>query len=364
MCWWCLCCFCYSQQQQQVVSSSPLYLRSLIDLPAPPPPSCFYKWEKETIAYLNSAYRDFNDMVSQGYSTISDYNTLFSSLLNINQHSTVIRLAQNLDLESVTPDINTWLILITCYAKNGHISSAFSLFSKIINAGYRPSSSNMNDLFCCLLAPGHVYQAMLLHNYILLKGGFRLSYNTYHHLVGSLCEIGETKRAIHLFRKIEMDLNGLHEYQLEHFYSYIIRRLCKDRLVHQAYDFYSEMTAKNISCGSTIYRNLIYGYCIVGQFKQAIAFFRQFGPEPPLYILPCPSFNLALASAFVTDGEVKDAKSAVAVMVKHGVKPNVASYHSIIDELYKGQRVGKIAKTVETLLLNKLSIGQPYYIYS
>lgn len=51
-------------------------------------------------------------------------------------------------------------------------------------------------------------------------------------------------------------------------------------------------------------------------------------------------------------------------MVKHGVKPNVASYHSIIDELYKGQRVSKIAKIVETLLLNKLSIGQPYYIYS
>lgn len=130
-------------------------------------------------------------MVSQGYSTISDYyNTLFSSLLNINQHSTVLRLAQN--LESVIPDNNTWLMLITCYAKNGHISSAFSLFSKIINAGYRPSSSNMNDLFCCLLAPGHISKAMLLHNYIFLKGGFRLSCNTYHHLVGSLCEIGET----------------------------------------------------------------------------------------------------------------------------------------------------------------------------
>jgi len=96
---------------------------------------------------ISSAYCDFNDMLRQGYSTISDYNSLFSSLLNINQHSIVLRLAQN--LESVTQDINTWLILITCYAKNGHISSALSLFSKIINAGYRPSSSNMNDLFCC-----------------------------------------------------------------------------------------------------------------------------------------------------------------------------------------------------------------------
>jgi len=135
-----------------------------------------------------------------------------------------------------------------------------------------------------------------------------------------------------------MDLNALHEYELERFYRNIIRRLCKERLVHQAYDFYSEMTAKNISCGSTIYRNLIYGYCIVGQFKQAIAFFGQLEPEPaPLYILPCPSFNVALTSALVTDGEVKDAK---------------------------GQRVSKIAKIVETLLLNKLSIGQPYYIYS
>jgi len=41
-------------------------------------------------------------------------------------------------------------------------------------------------------------------------------------------------------------------------------------------------------------------------------------------------------------------------MVKHRVKPNVASYHSVIDELYKGQRVSKIAKIVETLLSKKL----------
>jgi len=241
-----------------------------IDLPPPP---CFYKWEKKTIAYINSATRDFNHMLSQGYSTISDYNNLFSSLLSINQHNIVLRLAQDLEQSVITPDINTWLILITCYAKNGHISSAFSLFCKIINAGYRPTSSNMNDLFRCLLAPGHIYKALLLHNYIFLKGGFRLSCYTYHRLVSGLCEIGETKRAIHLFRQIETDHNGLDDYQLEQFYRNIIDRLCKDRLVHQAYGCYSEMIAKNISCGSAIYRRLIYGYCIVGQFKQAIAFF-------------------------------------------------------------------------------------------
>lgn len=169
-----------SKNTNKLFPRRPYTCDPFIDMPPLPRPPCYYKCVKETIAYINSATRDFDDMLSRGYSTISDYNALFSSLLNIHQHSTVLRLAkqfesQDPNLHPVTPDINTWLILISCHAKNGHISSAFSLFRKIINAGHRPSSSDMYDLFCCLLAPGHIYKAMLLHNYIFLKGGFRLS---------------------------------------------------------------------------------------------------------------------------------------------------------------------------------------------
>ncbi|PNX56703.1 pentatricopeptide repeat-containing protein, partial [Trifolium pratense] len=43
------------------------------------------------------------------------------------------------------------------------------------------------------------------------------------------------------------------------------------------------------------------------------------------------------------EGEVKDAKSVVAVMIKGGIRPTLASYLSVKDELYKSGRVNKIA---------------------
>jgi len=78
---------------------------------------------------VNLAINRFISML--GRCPISDFNSLFSSLLDIHQHRTVLELAKKFesqppDSHYVVPDIDTWLILFTCHARLGNFSSAFS----------------------------------------------------------------------------------------------------------------------------------------------------------------------------------------------------------------------------------------------
>jgi hypothetical protein len=45
-------------------------------------------------------------------------------------------------------------------------------------------------------------------------------------------------------------------------------------------------------------------------------------------------------------------------MVKGGARPNLASYHLVTSELYKGERVNEIVETVERLVFY-----QPTFIF-
>jgi len=228
---------------------------------------------------------------------------------------------------------------------------------------------------------------MLFYHYIILKG-FPLDRDSYHILIRGLCRhSGETQRAMKLLREVlllqpqieteEFDFRAI-------LYNKIILRLCKDRLVHQAYDLYSEMIVKKIKPDFVTHQHLLYGYCVVGQFKQAIWFNRELGKpisnDPTIGLLSLTKIlERALASLhsskyippniyalnLVTEQEVKDAKTVVAVMVKSGIQPIFASYHSVTNELYKRGRVDQIAKKVEILLLHQSTLelyySDPYW---
>ncbi|MCI21885.1 pentatricopeptide repeat-containing protein [Trifolium medium] len=94
------------------------------------------------------------------------------------------------------------------------------------------------------------------------------------------------------------------------------------------------MVVKNIDHDSSIYEHLTFGHCLVGQFKQAIALFREYKVETGKEKRNLSGYGVR---TLVTEGEVKAAKCAAAVMIICGVKPIVASHRSVIDELYKGE---------------------------
>jgi pentatricopeptide repeat domain-containing protein 1 len=166
------------------------------------------------------------------------------------------------DQIQVFPDIDTWKILITCHSRKCNMASAFSLFDKLIESGHHPSTPTLNDLFHGLFLQGEIHKALPFYNDVLLKG-FKLDETSYDFLISGLCKIGETEKAIELLRQAQID-GGYIDFYVKSFYNAIIFRLCKDRLVNQAYDLYSEIIVKKITPCVVTYHNLIYGYCTEG----------------------------------------------------------------------------------------------------
>ncbi|PNY13635.1 pentatricopeptide repeat-containing protein, partial [Trifolium pratense] len=251
----------------------------------------------------------------------------------------------------VVPDIHTWSILIQCHSRQGNMSSAISLFHKIIDSGHHPTTQTLNDLLDGFCRIHDIHAAMLFYNDIIRKNStnFVLNYHSYLILIDELCDCGETQIAVELLRHaLQIDKEPKDGgFSLTCCFNSILFRLCKDRLLSKAYDLCSEMIhVNNIKPDGTTYVNLIYGHCIFSQFKQALALFRQ--AETSTYLYPTPH-------TLVTEQEVKSAKSAAALMIKGGVKPNAASYHSVIGRLYKGGStsvvMNKIALKVEELVL-------------
>ncbi|XP_024630781.1 pentatricopeptide repeat-containing protein At1g12620 [Medicago truncatula] len=286
---------------------------------------------------------------------ISNYNFVLESLVKVGSYPTVFSLFNKLD-ES-TQDIHTWAILIKCHSVDGNMSSAISLFHKIIDTGHHPTAGTLYSLLYGFCDRHQIHKAMHFYNYIILKKGFQLDHKCYLVLIKGLCKIGETHTAIQLLRRaLQTDEEG---------------------------DF---TLLRPDSC---TYSHLVYGYCILGQFKQAIDFFielealRTGSPTHPptlvtaerdvksaigqfkealdLLIIELEASRTAASPTpptLVTERDVKSARSVAAVMIKGGVKPNVACYRSVYDGLYKGQGgsksnlMNKIEKKVKKLLLS------------
>jgi len=177
----------------------------------------------------------------------------------------------------VVQNIDTWTILLQSHrVEGGNISSDFSLFRKIINTGHRPSTSILNDLLSTLRYRGHIRKALVFYNYITLKG-FQLNSDCYYILIIGLCKTGDhTQLSIPLLRRLPHDFDI---YSLTDLHNSVIHRLCSDKLVNQAYALCYEMFVRKIKPDVVTYRHLIYVHCITGQFKQAIALFKELEPS-------------------------------------------------------------------------------------
>jgi pentatricopeptide repeat protein len=196
----------------------------------------------ETFDTLSSGVSCFNIMLSQGVASISDYNFIFENLAKIGSYNTVLSLFKKLDestqfsrhhLRSVSPDIHTWAILISCHSTIGNMSSAISLFHKIIDTGHHPTPDTLYNLLEGFCRKHEIHKAMHFYNDIILKKGFQFDDNCYLILIKELCEIGETHVAIQLLRHaLQIDKKPADGgFTLTCLYNIIIFRLCKDRLV-------------------------------------------------------------------------------------------------------------------------------------
>ncbi|KEH41773.1 pentatricopeptide repeat-containing protein At1g12620 [Medicago truncatula] len=307
----------------------------------------------------DEAVKFFKNMLSMGVCVISLYNHVLSKLAKMHSFDTIFILVKELDDElskfdgpvRPDPDTHTFIILIQCHSLRGNMSSALYLFNKIIDSGHYPTAETLNALLEGFCLRSQIDKAMPFYNDIILKKGYPLDHRSYNILVDGLCEIGETQLAINMLRQallIEREPEDTCV-SLTSCYNSIIFRLSKERLVNQAYALYVEMIFNNILLNPITYANLIYGYCIIGHFKLAVELLKEL---------------LHLYQTLVTEQEVKSVKSAATLVIKAGVKPNVACYQPVMCQLYKRRSrrfvMNKIAEQVK-IFENAKHYLDPYY---
>ncbi|KAK2423028.1 putative pentatricopeptide repeat-containing protein, mitochondrial [Trifolium repens] len=168
----------------------------------------------------------FNQLLHQNPTPpIFHFNKILGSLVKANHYYTVVSLHHQIELNGISSSLVTSNILINCFSQLGLNSLSFSVFAKILKKDYHPDEVTLTTL---------------------IKG---------------LClKVGETSAALQLMKQVDGNLVQLDVVMR----NTVIDSMCKDKLVDDAFDLYSEMVAKRISPNFITYSTLISGFCIVG----------------------------------------------------------------------------------------------------
>ncbi|XP_057426690.1 putative pentatricopeptide repeat-containing protein At1g12700, mitochondrial [Lotus japonicus] len=273
-----------------------------------------------------NAVSSFHNMLSMRPAPpITQFNNILGSLVRMNHYPTAVSLSQQLELKGIAPDIATLTILINCFCHLGRMNYAFSVLGKILKRAYQPDTTALTTLMKGLCLNGEIRSAINFHDDVKAKG-FQFQVDrvsvTYRFLINELCEVGETGAALQLLRQIEEEHTDVQMYNT------IIKSMCEDKCVSDAYDLYNEMLLKRISPDVFTYNTLIYGFCAGGQLRKAVGFFNVMKMEN---IKPDVSTFDPLIHALCKERKVKQANSVVAAMIKASVEPNVFIYNTLID---------------------------------
>uniref|UniRef100_A0A6N2LSL3 Pentacotripeptide-repeat region of PRORP domain-containing protein n=1 Tax=Salix viminalis TaxID=40686 RepID=A0A6N2LSL3_SALVM len=139
--------------------------------------------------------------------------------------------SKQMELAGLSPDNYALNILINCFSNLLHVDLGFSVSAKIIKLGLQPDVVTFNTLINGLCKVGKTSQALDFFDDLVARG-YRPDVHTYStvmnglsaRLLGKMAEAG-----------CQPDLVT---------YNTIVDRLCKDRLVNEALDIFSEMKAK------------------------------------------------------------------------------------------------------------------------
>jgi pentatricopeptide repeat domain-containing protein 1/leucine-rich PPR motif-containing protein len=221
--------------------------------------------------------------------SIVQFGKILTSLIKMKNYPTAIVTATS--VTSIFP----FNIMINCYCHVGHI-----ILAKNFKLGFHPDTVTFSTLIEDLCLKGHIHKALHFHDQLIAQG-FHLNQVSYGILINGLCKLGETRAAMQLLRQME---GTLHKPNVV-MYNTIIDRMFKDKLLSDAKDLYSEMTIKGVSSDVVTYTSLIYGFCIVGQLKEAIGLLNEMVVSRKLngdvYIIS------VLLDALCKEGNVKQA---------------------------------------------------------
>ncbi|KAB2623049.1 pentatricopeptide repeat-containing protein [Pyrus ussuriensis x Pyrus communis] len=216
-------------------------------------------------------------------------------------------------------------VLIRKYCQNGLWNVALEELGRLKDIGYKPTQATYNALVLVVLEADKLDTAHLVH-VEMLDSGFKMdeyTFGSFGSFVHTLCKAGRWKEALALVEKEEFVPNTI-------LYTNMISGLCEASHFEEAKDFLNRMR---------------YGFCKYGKLDEAQEVFAKMseqGYSPNVYTYS------SLIDRLFKDKRLDLASKVLSKMLEHSCAPNVVIYTEMIDALCK---VGKTDEAYKLMLM-------------
>ncbi|PKA45651.1 Pentatricopeptide repeat-containing protein [Apostasia shenzhenica] len=246
---------------------------------------------------LDDALRAFRSSPS-----CSSLNSLLFACILSKNHSELAKIFRDYPTTyGVTPNLETYNIVIRSFAESGTTRSFYSVFEEMRKRNFKPNTTtfcNTLEGFYRELRFDEVERVLEL----MKKHDCHPGLTTCNVRIQALCKIGRSEQAKDLFR--EMVKSGMKPSWVT--YNHLITGFCKEGNLNEAKRLYKEMRSKGCVAESGVYFTLIHYLCKDGDFEAALGVCEDTMARnwvPCFAIMEMPVNGLASSSKV---GEAKD----------------------------------------------------------
>ncbi|KAI8026944.1 Pentatricopeptide repeat-containing protein [Camellia lanceoleosa] len=225
----------------------------------------------------------------------------------------------------ISPNTNSYNILMRAFCFHGRLSIAYSLFNQMFKRDVALDVESYRILMQGLCRKSQVNKAVYLLEDMLNKGFVpdALSYTT---LLNCLCRKKKLKEAYKLLCK--MKVKGCNP-DIVH-YNTVILGFCREGRAFDACKVLEDMQSNGCLPNLVFYRTLVAGLCNQGMYDEAKSCMKEMilkGLSPHFSIFH------ALIIGFCNVGKVNEACGMLAEMLSHGEAPHVDTWVEIVPRI-------------------------------
>ncbi|XP_050111695.1 putative pentatricopeptide repeat-containing protein At1g12700, mitochondrial [Malus sylvestris] len=205
------------------------------------------------ITNVEDALNVFDEMLQRRpLPSIIPFTQVLGQLAKLKNYSTIISLNNQMVMSRNRPNAYTLTIIINCFCHLNQMEFSLSVLGILFKLGFEPNVTTYTTLINGFLLKNREVEAATLFNKMIERGNCKPDVVTFGTLVKGLYLKGNNTAAIQLLKKME----GACKPDVV-VYSTIMDSLCKDTLVVDALNLFSEMTSKGIAPAIITYTSWI-----------------------------------------------------------------------------------------------------------
>ncbi|KAI3522796.1 hypothetical protein L1887_00846 [Cichorium endivia] len=225
----------------------------------------------------------------------------------------------------VSPNVESYNILMRAFCSNGDLSIAYTLFNQMFKRDVIPNVESYRILMQGLCRKSQVNRAVELLDDMLNKG-FVPDSLTYTTVLNSLCRKKKLREAYKLLCR--MKVKGCNP-DIVH-YNTVILGFCRENRAHDACKVFEDMPANGCLPNLVSYRTLVGGLCNQGLYSEAKSYLDLMTLKG---FYPHVSIWHVLINGLCNVGKIEDACAVLEGMLKSGEAPHFDTWMDVISRV-------------------------------